>query len=276
MENYNCPICGNESRQIMSLKEVDIFRCKSCTHAFSKNINLKIEEIYTKDYFTKEHKNFFLYPDTKLYSQILQYIKESKKENISILDIGCGTGNLLKFFKQNGFNNLTGIDLVDNSDDVINFIKSDILNYANNNKYDVIISTMNIEHILNLDGYVKKIKDFMKDDTLVIINTIDESSLIYLISKILYKLNIKFVANRLYEPHHVNHFSSASLKKLFTKFGFKQLKCISKNYPLKAIDVPNGKLQFIQKLGVFVIFAISYILNMGISQTQFFVEDKNL
>lgn len=42
-------------------------------------------------------------------------VKFTSKKDISILDIGCGTGGLLSFLRQNHYINLQGIDYSDNS-----------------------------------------------------------------------------------------------------------------------------------------------------------------
>jgi SAM-dependent methyltransferase len=48
---------------------------------------------------------------TELTNIILQlYFQERKEVDISILDVGCGTGFSLEFLKQNNFNKLIGID----------------------------------------------------------------------------------------------------------------------------------------------------------------------
>jgi SAM-dependent methyltransferase len=75
------------------------------------------------------------------------YNKFDTNKDITILDIGCGTGGLLSFLRQNNYLNLQGIDYSDNS---IHFSKSRNLNVQKlninelsiafqNQKFDVII-----------------------------------------------------------------------------------------------------------------------------------------
>lgn len=267
---FKCPVCNQNSNLIMQFEKGDIFQCNNCSHMFSKNVQLKPDEIYSAEYFLTTHENFFKYPDLKLYDKISNYIRTQKNQDVSIIDLGCGTGNFLKYLNNKGFNNLTGIDLIENNDTNIKYIQSDILKCKFDKKFDVIVSNMNIEHIDNLDSYISKIDSILEKDGIVIINTINEHSLIYRISKILYKFNIKFVAKRLYDYHHVNHFSVKSLELLFDRSNFKSEYKIVKNYSLKSIDVQKGIFGSIQKIFITFVFFISTIFKLGISQTQFF------
>ena len=272
--NYNCSICNSESEKVMEFEKTDIFKCKVCSHYFSKNIKISPEEVYSTDYFLQSHKNFFKYPDISLYKKIENSIKKDLSKDANILDMGCGTGNFLKFLKDKDYKNLYGVDFIENNNEIINFMQADLFDYNPTIKFDVIVSNMNIEHIEDLDKYIKKIESLLNDNGVIIINTINEHSLIYLLSKFLYKLNIKFVSERLYDSHHVNHFSISSLGLLFKNYNYKTTDKIIKSYPIKSVDVPENKLYYIQKAGVYIVFLISNLLNMGISQTQFFKKER--
>ncbi len=91
----------------------------------------------------------------------LQLIKEFPK-NAAILDIGCGSGLMLQFLKQEGFNNLYGIDISEqqvkrardkglNADvcNIFDFIK------VNKNKFDIIFALDVVEHF-----YKNELLDF--------------------------------------------------------------------------------------------------------------------
>jgi 2-polyprenyl-3-methyl-5-hydroxy-6-metoxy-1,4-benzoquinol methylase len=84
-----------------------------------------------------------------LHEKILAEIqtKFASNKDISILDIGCGTGGLLHFLRKKSYTNLQGIDYSDSS---IHFSKlrnlnvqkiniDDFLNVFSNQKFDVII-----------------------------------------------------------------------------------------------------------------------------------------
>jgi len=275
--NSKCPVCSKDSTAVeMKFNKCDIVKCNYCTHTFSQNMQITSDEIYSAAYFVSSHKNFFSYPDLKLYAEIKQFIDNGKAKEAKIIDLGCGTGNFLKYMSTFNYKKLTGIDLIKNEDGIISYFQGDILNYNYTEKYDVVISNMNIEHIDDVSNYIKVIDSILEKDGIIIINTINEHSLIYNLSKILYKLNIKFVARRLYDYHHVNHFSVKSLQLLLNNFGYQSKHLILKSYPIKSVDIDSGLIGFFYKFIILTIFVISNLTNSGISQTQFFRKEKNI
>jgi len=258
----------------MDFDEADVYKCGKCTHLFSQNVIPLPEEIYSPDYFFKEHEKFFANPDIKLYKNICSIINQSKSKDSSIVDIGCGTGSFLEYLKSNGFRNLTGIDLIENSDNDIEYVQKNILDYTPNYKFEVVVSNMNIEHIEELDLYINKVSNILSDEGVFVINTINDGSLMYFFAKVLYKINIKFIAKRLYSPHHVNHFNLNSLEFLLKKHNYKLEARIVKNYPLSSVDVSIGLAGFAQKIIIFIVFLASSFGSYGISQTQIFKKNK--
>ncbi len=74
-----------------------------------------------------------------LHEKVLAEIQQkfALRKDISILDVGCGTGGLLHFLRQNNYQNLQGIDYSDAS---IHFSKTRIFN----------VQKVNIDDILDL------------------------------------------------------------------------------------------------------------------------------
>lgn len=269
-KGYYCPVCQKDGEIDMELSTVDVYMCSSCKHEFSDNI--KQCNIYSEEYFQEKHKNFFAYPDTALYGKIAGIIRETKREDAGIIDIGCGTGNFLRFMKKEGFIDLSGIDLIENQHGEIKFIKGDFMEYAPNRGYDVVVTMMNIEHIKDVGAYMKKICGMLNKDGLLIVNTINKNSLIYRLARVLYRLKIKFAAERLYDTHHVNHFSEESLRKLFESGPLARLKGFAKNYSFRSLDLTfSGIRAALFKCVILLIFSVSSLFGDGISQTQVFV-----
>ncbi|MCW2255799.1 SAM-dependent methyltransferase [Providencia alcalifaciens] len=86
----------------------------------------------------------------KLQLKCLELLLGFSEINGDILDIGCGTGNSLKFIKKSEINSYLGIDISpdmiefaknNHSDEKVNFIINDFLNYENPQMqlYDAII-----------------------------------------------------------------------------------------------------------------------------------------
>jgi hypothetical protein len=101
-----CPVCSTISIFERRTPEVDLWRCPSCGHCFSDINSIKALEEYSPEYYEVTHRNFFKNPNLTLFKTISQFIMQNKP-NSSLIDVGCGNGNFLKFIhkKNRQFNN---------------------------------------------------------------------------------------------------------------------------------------------------------------------------
>ena len=93
----------------------------------------------------------------------------SSKENLQILEIGCGTGFLTQLVCKNlNYKTYTAIDIVEECKDYIfqidsniNFIADDIENYIKNSdkKFDLIISNASLQWVDNFEKTIRGLKD---------------------------------------------------------------------------------------------------------------------
>ena len=100
----------------------------------------------------------------KIY-ELLQNILDKKKLSIKkfnkVLEIGCGPGGILSFFKKKG-HDVTGVDYDNNYASMINkknikFISDDFMNESFKGEYDIIILSHVIEHFLDIGRVVNKL-----------------------------------------------------------------------------------------------------------------------
>ena len=263
-----CPICN--SRDILSKNITDlclVSLCSACGHEFTQKKDIFIEENYNKEYFDKVHKNWFANPQINLFKLIIKIINTKfKRGNLKILDVGCGRGALLlymkKYFRKAS---LCGIDLSEPPADLdpsIKITQSSIDKFKSKNLYDVVMSTAVIEHIFDVKGFLRKFKDLVEDNGIVIIVTNDTGTPLYKVARILYFIGIKSPYQRLYHPHHVNHFSERNLEILAKKSGFKTIIKTGINVPLSSLDIPaSNKIQkFFYKIIVYFLFIFGSII----------------
>jgi len=270
-----CEICSKKLTIFKTLKNFDLLRCNECDHTIS---NLKInkkyyKETYSQSYVKDKHKNWMNNPNYPFFKKILIFIKSKKEGNI--LDLGCGTGLLLKYLnKKNPKFDLTGVDIIarNHKKKEINFIKKEIFSFLPKKKFFFILSSMVIEHVPRVNQFIKHIKKISKRGSYCIILTINTDSLLYKISNFLYYLNIKTPFVRLYDPHHLNHFSKKSLEKVFKKNGFKIIKRIKTPITMKQIDYPynNILMKYFLYLGLAIILKMEALLNKSWLQTVIF------
>jgi SAM-dependent methyltransferase len=81
-----------------------------------------------------------------------------KDLHISILDSGCGTGGLMNYLKQSGYNNIVGYDLSDLALDYcasrgLKAEKADVSTYFSDKKFDVITSCDLLCYVSIEDNY---------------------------------------------------------------------------------------------------------------------------
>ncbi len=269
--SYPCPICYNKNTYLKNAR-MSLYKCDACDHTFTI-IPKDEEEPYNENYFIETHKNWFANPDTPLFEYCLNVIKEFLKgKKIKMLDVGCGTGSFLKHIhKIDPSMDLTGMDFVTNESPGIKFIAADFLTWDVPEKYNAITNFMVIEHVPDPHLFVKKMHDALTDDGILIVNTIHNNSIIYKLARALNGVGFSVAHDRLYDHHHLQHYSNQSLKKVIEMEGMEVFKIRNHNYKLKAVDVPsnNPVVSGIYKFATLVLFGLSKPFNAGHHQTLF-------
>lgn len=203
-----CEICGNnENNRSYLVKEMmfgtrDLFeyiKCSGCGCLQISEIPKNLEKYYPDNYYSfcktelnsltnrRKIRNFFMPLSLKyqmgLSSNPLSIISNVKYKNIypwlnkdigtfagkQVLDVGCGSGHILKQFKKCGFKYLTGIDpyFAKNGPDDNLIIKEDI--FTLEGKFDLIMCHHSFEHMQNPHKIFEKFNSMLSDQGIIIL-----------------------------------------------------------------------------------------------------------
>tara|TARA_B110000977_G_scaffold201338_1_gene295428 strand:+ start:8601 stop:9632 length:1032 start_codon:yes stop_codon:yes gene_type:complete len=245
-EKLSCLICKNYKFEVIS--EKDRYGLSYTTGICEQCGNLQQIEYYSDDALNHFYRSFynkiyfnFIDPKKRFESQfklasdkfifLSDYLKNIKDKNkFRILEIGCGPGGILKYFKNKGFS-VTGLDL---DEEHLNYGKSQKLNLINkfnfesNYKFDLIIISHVLEHMKNPEIEIDIIKNYAHKNTLLYI----EVPSIHTIDNMYDSDFLKYL-----HIAHCYHFSLNSFKNF----------CIKKNLSILKI---NKKIQALCKVSI--------------------------
>ena len=249
--NRFCPICSyseksilykqNFNNKVISLiKDYDVVVCESCGFVYADNVPSQSD---FNNYYAVMSKYEFNYKDgipsndyIRHFKKIVNFlIPHINNNNAKILDIGCSTGGLLSIFKLNGYPNLSGIDpspsCVRTAKELYNIeaTVNNISNFNTNEKFDLIILSAVLEHLVDFNNSMQKIYSLLKDQGLLFIEIPDAERFDLYISAPFQQFSIE----------HINYFSQYSIRNLLSKFSFKIIEIQQNENKLNLIIDPD-------------------------------------
>ncbi len=190
--------------------------CKFC--GFLQLLNYIKPEILYKNYFTISSWKY--QPHVQRLIDQIDFIYHPN-QNTKILEIGCNDGSFITSLIERGYENILGIEPTLDSyliaknkgyNVVNNFFNKEFIEKdpQYENYYDIVISRQVLEHIDNLNEFLKSIRIVLKDNGGLVIEVPDHS------------MNLETLDYSLWEEH-INYFTKDTLNNLFQKNGFKVL-----------------------------------------------------
>ena len=253
-----CPVCGCLAAPRLVFPAFTVLACPGCRHEFTPELPRSAAETYDPAYFQKAHANWFANPDTDLFATLAAAIARFHGKTARVIDIGCGNGAFLSYLQKQGFTHLTGLDIIAQTLPApMRYFKTPIEDYAGGETFDAVVSLANVEHLPNPQAALAALARLVAPGALVAVYTVVNHSLLYSAAKVLADCGVPFAAARLYDPHHVSHFSVASLARAAVAAGLTPLALSRRDIPKKAVDLPQGPLRPAVSLAVSAIAAVA-------------------
>ena len=283
-----CPICN--SRQLLTrrddlLNQTNSFiACQNCGHNFcSLTVPEELHESYNADTMFGGNNGSEM-PDwfSPLYhsgSDHLFWLKNMMKsfgcENGSLLDIGCGCGDLLNFFDTNSDFTCFGNDIVHKACNVVRekfdfpvFEGAFTAKLVGNQRFDVIITTHVIEHLNKPDDFVRDIKAVCNKGALVVVMCPNDDSLTARFKRtVLYPAGLTGEYGYLHFPMHLQGYTPASIKHLFESAGMTTEAIMTLS---KSQKIFGRRLEGVKEYMLYPLFLTERIFNMGSVLCAFF------
>lgn len=155
-----------------------IYSCNNCGVKFTHPIPENLTPYYNSEEYLSHEKNnksifSFVYNTIKSYSISRKYLGISKKmKRGSVLEIGCGTGDLLNIFNKSKWKTI-GVEPNDKPRNyAINHFNLNIVNNIEeikNENFNVIMLWHVLEHVINLKKYIHFLNEKLDKNGLLVI-----------------------------------------------------------------------------------------------------------
>lgn len=185
-----CLICS--SRDIFEFYDIPrlkrkVYRCSRCKFTWVIPPILYENDTNIEHYKSPSYSEY-LNPadDTNArihFKNISAAINLNSVPSKSILEIGCAYGHLLRKFASSG-HEVEGLELLEDAvnycfNNGIKIYNSSIEEFVSHKKYGIIISTHVVEHLTDIDSYIKKTNSMLESGGLNIIVTPNGNSLFF-------------------------------------------------------------------------------------------------
>lgn len=237
----SCPVCGSPDANELHRLRLVLFDDHPLAHDYVTAVCRKCGMGFNRE--TMPAENYDCY-----YTELSKYVANTSAtaaiprlpecaeilsllipHDAAILDVGCGSGGFLESLRKRGFTNLAGLDP---TPECIRIIREDLGLDARVGtiaeppfplrSFDLALSTVVFEHLLNPGLDVDKMADLLKPEGMAFILVPDASRFAEFMVSPFQDMNVE----------HINHFSSDTLNKLFENRGWERLNAGSATFTL--------------------------------------------
>ena len=237
--NRSCPICDSKTSGTILKVDFELFdghpmnggydlvQCGNCGFMYA---NTPITQDQLDKYYTElskyEDKTIstgggYTQNDKDRLAGAARFISNSiSDKNLRVLDLGCANGGLLRELKNNGFTNVVGIDPSAQCVEITrNEVGCECYQYSlfdipvEAGKFDVVILSHVLEHVLNVKQTVNIINNLLNDNGIAYIECPNAAFYYEVIHAPLQEFNTE----------HINHFTERAFRNLMEAAHFETI-----------------------------------------------------
>jgi 2-polyprenyl-3-methyl-5-hydroxy-6-metoxy-1,4-benzoquinol methylase len=234
-EEAPCPICNSSNFELLANKDryglyMPVVICKDCgliqtnprmdQSAYNEFYNVEYRKLYVGE---ESPTDVFFKGQYYKGRRIFQYLNTTGLikdwEKMFILEVGCGAGGILQYFKEMGCR-VKGLDL---GDSYIQFGKKQydldlsvgtIKTVYLNSSPDLIIYSHVLEHVLLPNDELERVRNILSDTGILYIEVPG-------VKNLMHRYEMDFL--RLLQNAHTYHFTKRSLENLLRRNGFEMV-----------------------------------------------------
>ncbi len=215
--HQNCLLCGENKLINIFGDDHFITRCANCSFVFSRKIASQevLQDFYDKYPIANEYFEL----TRQRYISLLDYLEKFRKTG-KILEVGCGEAYFLDEAKSKNWKTYgteISAPLLENAirkkHNIFNSLES--IPPEESGEFDIIISLEVIEHLPDPRFYVAGFEKLLRSGGSLYMTTPNFNSLARII------LGVNW--NNIVFPEHLCYFTKKTMKKLLTRFNFKEI-----------------------------------------------------
>lgn len=236
-----CPVCGNSAARFTTIRSWEIYKCPDCGHGFV-HPTPSLEDLaraYNTTESTQSNSNAFALLDAyvkdpatvrrhnaRLLKRITSLLPATT-QNPAILEAGCSTGVLLKCLQDDGYKNISGIEInaaaaaAGTGKLGITIHNTPVERFNSDKKFDLIIAYAIIEHSIDPIATLRKFSQLLSSDGTIFFAVPNFNGALrrLLGDKWLWYL----------PPYHLHHFTPESMRLALQSAGLGNSKIATEN-----------------------------------------------
>jgi SAM-dependent methyltransferase len=245
-----CPVCAaaGPPEPFLRIQHI-LYRCAACGLIYSERVGDPDlarfyregeERFFDRPYFdttdvARRH------PEYANYRFALEKVKHSGSVRPRLLDVGCGTGTLIKAAQELGFE-AEGLEV---SEEIVkreaqsfkaHLFEGDFERLPSMEPFDVIVLWDVLEHLAKPVRALERLRSLLRPGGRILLRTVNEDCLLSQLSLGLARLGILAPARRMHEVYHVVYFDLRSLDRCCAQAGLNVLERWHGEFPVQRVS----------------------------------------